>query len=85
MRNKKRAVADALFRLGMHARAEAVVQALAEQGVTVNKALVTLVRIELLKKATAHGMRPLAESARRVGRARVRRCPRAFPRRGRTR
>jgi hypothetical protein len=47
---KKRLVANALFRLGMHARAEAVVQALAEQGVGVSVTLVTQVRLELLKK-----------------------------------
>lgn len=81
--SKKKAVADALFRLGMHARAEAVVQALAEQGITVNEALVTLVRLELLKKDTAR--RPQSEGVRRVGPATVRCGPRTFPSRNRHR
>jgi hypothetical protein len=84
-KNKKRAVADALFRLGMQVRAEAVVQALAEQGVKVSEALVTSVRIELLKKDTAHDARRLIDRQRRAMQPNVHRGPKAFPRRGRDR
>jgi hypothetical protein len=76
--SRKRAIADALFRLGMHARAEAVVRALAEQGIRASAGLVALVRLELLKKHTQ------PSSASRSPRAApaVRRFPRGFPRRG---
>jgi hypothetical protein len=76
--SKKKAVADALIRLGLHARAEAVAQALAEQGVGVNEALVTLVRLELLKKNT----QPCGPLPRPVTRTAVRHRPQSHPRRG---
>jgi hypothetical protein len=76
--SKKKAVADALFRLGLHARAEAVVQKLAEQGITVSEALVKLVRLELLKKNT----QPCGPLPRPVTRTAVPHRPQGYPRRG---
>lgn len=76
--SKEKTVADALFRLGMHARAEAVVQALAEQGVNVSEAVVTLVRLELLKKTT----QPCGTLPRPLTRTGFRHRPQGYPRRG---
>ena len=49
---KKRAIRNAFFRLGLHARPKAVVQAWMQQGAQVDEELLRQVRIEMLKETT---------------------------------
>lgn len=51
-RSKKRAIRNALFRLGLHTTPKSVVAALAQQGIHVNVELVRQVHYELLKETT---------------------------------
>jgi hypothetical protein len=77
-----RAVRDALSRLGMQARDEAVVAALAGRGVTVSRGFVRQVRFALLKAATdARG--PRAPAPLPGNWPPVRCPPKVPPRRGR--
>jgi hypothetical protein len=46
----KRAIRNALFRLGLHTTPKAIVEALAKQGIQVTEELLRLVRIEILKE-----------------------------------
>ncbi len=74
--NKKRAIADALFSLGLHTTPKAVVQALSEQGVQGTEELVRQVRIEMLKEISGARM---SKTSRPVPPPTVRRCPQGFP------
>jgi hypothetical protein len=78
----KRAIRNAIFRLGLHATPKMVVHALREQGVMVDEALVRDVRFEMLKESTGA---TVGKASRPVQAQVVRRRPRAFPRRGRDR
>ena len=49
---KKRAIRNALYRLGLHATPKAVAHALMQQGVQVDEQLIRLVQFELLKETT---------------------------------
>jgi hypothetical protein len=62
----------------MHAKVETVVQALAEQGVSVSEALVALARIELLKRATQHSA-PKTRTRKTLA---VQCCWKVYPQRG---
>ena len=73
---KKRAIRNALYRLGLHTTPKGIVEALAQQGVQVDEELVRQVRIEMLKERT--GARN-AEAPRLVPSPAVRRCPKGFP------
>jgi hypothetical protein len=73
---QKRAIRNALFRLGLHATPKAVAHALAQQGVQVDEECVRLVRFEMLKETT--GGR-LTEVPRPVPAPAVRRRPQGFP------
>jgi hypothetical protein len=73
---KKRAIRNALSRLGLHATPKAVVHALREQGVQVAEELVRQVRFELLKEATRARN---AEVPRPVPPPGVPRRPKGFP------
>jgi hypothetical protein len=78
---KKRAIRNALSRLGLHATPKAVVQALGWQGVRVTEELVRLVRFEMLAVTTRAR---ISKVPRPVPPPAVRRCPKGFPgRRGR--
>jgi hypothetical protein len=71
--SQKRAVRNALFRLGLHATPRTVVHALAQQGVEVSE---EDVRLGLLKKMTADRF---AKVPRPVPPTAVRRRPQGFP------
>jgi hypothetical protein len=73
---KKRAIRNALFRLGLHTTPKAVVHALMQQGIPVDEELVRQVRFEILKEMT--GARA-GEVSRPVSLPGVRRCPKGFP------
>jgi hypothetical protein len=73
-------IQNAYYRLGMHTKPKAVVQALAEQGVVVEEELVQLVQFELLKEATTGRV---ARVSRPVPPRAVRRRPQGFPGRSR--
>jgi hypothetical protein len=78
---KKRAIMNALSRLGLHTTPKAIVHALMQQGISVDEELVRQVRIELLKENT--GAR-VTEVSRSLPSPAVRRRPQGFPgRRGR--
>jgi hypothetical protein len=77
---KSRAIKNAFYRLGMHVKPQAVVQALAEQGVVVEEELVRLVQFELLMEATTGRV---AKIPRPVRPRAVRRRPQGFPGRSR--
>ncbi len=72
---KKRAIRNALDRLGLHATPKAVVHAFREQGVVVDEELVRRVRFEVLKESTARH----ADLPRPVPSPGVRRRPQGFP------
>ncbi len=74
--NKKRAIADAFFRLGLHTNPKAIVQALSEQSVQVTEELVRQVRIEMLKENS--GAR-VSKTFRPVPSPPVRHRPQGFP------
>jgi hypothetical protein len=76
--SKKRAIKNAFFRLGLHARPKEVVNTVERDGVQVNEELVRLVRIELLKDMTRGGHAGLPSKAPSPAR---RRCPKGFPQR----
>ena len=76
--DKRRAVRNALHRLGLHTTPKAVAHALKEQGVLADEGLVRQVRFEMLKEA-ARGK--VGKVARRVTFPAVRRRPRGFPER----
>lgn len=48
--DKKRAIRNALYRLGLHTAPKAVAHALTEEGILVDEGLVRQVRIEMLKE-----------------------------------
>jgi hypothetical protein len=73
----KRAVQNALFRLGLHTTPKGIVDALAQQGVQVSEEFVRQVRIELLK-GSAKG-KVVAGASRPLGPPGVRRRPQGFP------
>ena len=75
---KKRAIRNALYRLGLHTTPEAIARVLRGQGVLVDEGLVRQVRFEMLKEA-ARGK--VGKIARRVTVPAVRRRPRGFPKR----
>jgi hypothetical protein len=77
--SKTRVIQNALARLGMQARPEQVVAALADIGIVVNEALVRQVRVELLKQA-AKVQRQQVRTPQ-VERPQVRRPPKLPPRR----
>jgi hypothetical protein len=77
---KNRAIKNAFYRLGMHVKPPAVVQALAEQGVVVEEEMVRLVQFELLKDRTTGRV---ARISRPVPPRAVRRRPQGFPGRSR--
>ena len=74
--SKKRAIRNALYRLGLHTTPKGVVDALEQQGILVDAELVRQVRFELLKETT--GAR-IGKVARAVPSPAVRRCPKGFP------
>ena len=74
----KRAIRNALHRLGLHTTPKAVAHALREQGVLADEGLVRQVRFEMLKEA---GRGKAGKVARRVTFPAVRRRPRGFPKR----
>jgi hypothetical protein len=76
----KRAVRNALFRLGLHTTPKGIVDALAQQGVQVSEELVRQVRIELLKEGSRG--RDSARSARPVRSPGFRRRPQGYPGKG---
>jgi hypothetical protein len=57
-KSRKRAVENTLHRLGMQAKPEEVVAALAQQGIEVSEDFVRLVRIGLLKAADRSRAQP---------------------------
>jgi hypothetical protein len=73
---KKRAIRNALYRLGLHTTPKAVAHALWQQGIQVDEQLVRQVHFELLKETTkartAKVHRPVPPPA-------VRRRPQGFP------
>jgi hypothetical protein len=73
---KRRAIRNALYRLGLHATPKAVAHALSEQGVQVDEGLVRQVRFEMLKEMTNSRF---AKVPRPVPSPAVRRCPQGFP------
>jgi hypothetical protein len=76
--NKKQAIRNAFFRLGLHTTPKCVVDALAQQGVQVDAELVRRVRFEMLRKDTRRATAP----PRPVPVSSTRRRPKGFPRRG---
>jgi hypothetical protein len=74
----KRAIRNALYRLGLHTTPKAVAHVLREQGVLVDEGLVRQVRFEMLKEA-ARGK--VGKVARRATFPAVRRRPQGFPKR----
>ena len=76
--DKRRAVRNALCRLGLHTTPKAVAHVLREQGVLVDEGLVRQVRFEMVREA-ARGK--VGKVARRVTLPAVRRRPREFPKR----
>jgi hypothetical protein len=81
--NKKRAIRDALCRLGLHARPAQVVAALADYGMSVSEELVRAVVFELLREAArAERQRSKARTADRTAPP-LRRFARVPPRRDR--
>ena len=76
--DKRRAIRNALYRLGLHTTPKAVAHVLREQGVLVDEGLVRQVRFEMLKEA-ARGK--VGKIARRVTVPAVRRRPQGFPKR----
>jgi len=75
---KKRAIRNALYRLGMHTTPKAVAYALTQQGISVDEELVRQVRIEMVKESTETRV---AMVSRPVPSPALRRCPKGFPRR----
>lgn len=76
---KKRAVENALHRLGMQAKPEEVIAALARQGIEVSLELVRLVRFDLLRAAArmrAQAVPPYQHSTRPQARHRTTSSPR---------
>ena len=73
----RRAIRNALFRLGLHTTPKGIVDALAQQGIQVSEELGRQVRIEMLKKTQRAVLSPDP-----VPVSSVRRCPKGFPRRG---
>jgi hypothetical protein len=76
--DKRRAVRNALCRLGLHTTPKAIAQVLREQGVLVDEGLVRQVRIEMLKETTRG---KAGKVARRVTFPAVRRRPQGLPKR----
>jgi hypothetical protein len=74
----KRAIRNALYRLGLHTTPKATAQVLREQGVQVDEGLVRQVRMEMLKETTGE---KVGKVARWVTVPAVRRRPRGFPKR----
>ena len=74
----KRAIRNALHRLGLHTTPEAIAHVLRGQGVLVDEGLVRQVRFEMLKEATRG---KVGKVARRVTLPAVRRRPQGFPKR----
>lgn len=74
----KRAIRHTLFRLGLHTTLKGIVDALGEQGIQVDEALIRQVLFELLKETTRTRN---AEVPRPVPSQAVRRCPKGFPER----
>ena len=72
----RRAIRNALYRLGLHATPKAVVHALRQQGIQVDEELVRQVRIELVGETT--GAR-VGKASRPVSSPAVRRRPQGFP------
>jgi hypothetical protein len=75
---RKRAIRNAIFRLGLHATPKAVVHALREQGIQVDAELVRQVQFEMLKETTRARIGKIARPVRSPV---VRRRPQGFPRR----
>ena len=74
----KRAIRNALYRLGLHTTPKAIAHVLREQGVLVDEGLVRQVRFEMLKEAVRG---KVGKVARRVTVPAVRRRPQGFPKR----
>jgi hypothetical protein len=74
--DKRRAVRNALYRLGLHTTPKAVAHVLREQGVLVDEGLARQVRFEMLKEADRG---KVGKVARRVTVPAVRRRPQGFP------
>jgi hypothetical protein len=75
---KKRAIRNALYRLGLHTTPKAVAHALWQQGIQVDEQLVRQVHFKLLKETT--GAR-IAKVNRPVPSQAMRRRPQGFPKR----
>jgi hypothetical protein len=73
----KRAVRNALFRLGLHTTPKGVVDALAKQGIQVTEELVRQVRIALLKESDRGKI--ITGFSRPVRSPSVRHRPQGFP------
>jgi hypothetical protein len=73
---KKQVIRTALFRLGLHAPAKAVVHALSEQGIRADEQLVRQVQIQLLKETTGARVSTVPGP---VSSPAVRRRPQGFP------
>ncbi len=73
---KKRAIRNALHRLGLHTTPKGVVDALAQQGVRVDEPLVRQVRLEVLKEGTEARV---GKAPKPVPSPAVRRRPQGFP------
>ena len=76
--NKRRAIRNALYRLGLHTTPKAVAQVVRGQGVLVGEGLVRQVRFEMLKEAAGG---KVGKVARRITVPAVRRRPQGFPKR----
>jgi hypothetical protein len=74
----KRAIRNALYRLGLHTTPKAIAQVLREQGVLVDVGFVRQVRFEMVKEAAGG---KVGKFARRVTFPAVRRRPQGFPKR----
>lgn len=74
--HKRRAICNALYRLGLHTPPRAIVHSLQEQGILVEETLVRAVLLEMLKETTrARNVR----AARPIPTHAVRRRPQGFP------
>jgi hypothetical protein len=76
--DKKQAIRNALFRLGMQATPKCIVDALAQRGIQVVEEIVRQVRFQMLKETTGA---KVGKSSRPVPSPAVRRRPQGFPRR----
>jgi hypothetical protein len=74
--DKRRAIRNALHRLGLHTTPKAIAQVLREPGVLVDEGFVRQVRFEMLKEAARERV---GKVARRVTVPAVRRRPQGFP------